>query len=372
MKIAIEAIGINEFGGGRTATLNLLHGLFSTNQKHEFIIFLSQFEPSLKSNSSAVHQVISPTSNRFLQRLWAQIVIPRMIKDCDLIHFVKNLGLFGLSTKSIVTIHDLTIFHYPQLFPITDVWYWRYIQKYTLQNTSKIIAVSHATASDLVRIYKINRDKISVIHNSIANIFNPIAIKDVKLIKEKYGLPDQYFIHVGRFDRKKNLCLLVKAFASLTDYKGKLVLIGEEYKKSADNMLFSTIQNLGIQKRIVVLRRIPTKDLPAIYSGAQAAILTSFHEGFGLFPVEALACGVPMIAHEASVMQEVIGDCAIILNDLSLKGLCSAMNDIVEDQELREKLSRRGIARVQQYKTSNNAVDTLALYSEIVNQSNEK
>jgi len=368
MKIAIEALGINNYGGGRTAALNLLHGLMSTNQKHEYKIFLSQYEPSLHSDCSTVHQVISPTSNRFLQRLWAQIFIPPMIKDCDLIHYLKNLGLFGLKTKSIVTIHDLTTIHYPHLFPIIDVWYWKYIQKYSLQNMSKIIAVSHATALDLVHYYKINSEKITVIHNSISNIFKPLDAKEVNPIKKKYGLPDQYFIHVGRFDRKKNLALLVKAFASLTNYDGKLVLIGEECKKSVDKLLFSTIKKLGIQKKIVLLRRVPTQDLPAIYSGAQAAVLTSFHEGFGLFPVEALACGIPLIAHEASVMQEVIGDCAIILNDLSLKRLRSAMTNIIEDQELRKNLSRRGIAQVQQYKTTVNARDTLALYSKIINQ----
>lgn len=131
-KIAIEALGIHDFGGGRTATLMLLEALFAIDTENQYLVILSQYEPSLASVSGNVRQWIAPFKNRFMLRIWAQLLIPFVTRRYDLVHFAKNLGVFGLTSPNIVTIYDMTTLVHPELFPYFDVWYWQHIQKRTL------------------------------------------------------------------------------------------------------------------------------------------------------------------------------------------------------------------------------------------------
>jgi glycosyltransferase involved in cell wall biosynthesis len=368
MRIAIDALGIHNYGGGRTATLMLLEGLLAADVNIQYRIYLTQREPTL--NRRNVSQIICPFKDRFLMRLWAQIVIPLQSRDFDLIHYTKNLGIFGLNKPSIVTIFDLTTLIHPELFPKFDVWYWKTLEKKTLLSASRVIAISETTGNDLELYYSLPKNKIKIIYPSIDPRFHPASDAEIELVRQKYNLPEGYIVHVGRIDRKKNLSLLVEAFAMVkglsgTDFKDKLVLVGEIYNKSQDTDLLPTISRLGVSDDVLFTDRIPDQDLPPIISGAKAAVSASIHEGFGLAAVETLACGTPLIAYKAGALQEAVGDAALLLNVLDCQSLASAMKKINEEPELRKYLSEKGLVRASKYQRSYTANQTLSIYEEI-------
>ena len=369
MKIAIEALGIHYFGGGRTATLNLFEALFALDTRNEYLIFLSQPEPSLNTQTGNVTQRIAPLKNRFLLRIWAQLFLPSAVRGYDLVHFAKNLGVFGVSTRTVVTIYDMTTLVHPELHPRFDVWYWRHIQRRTLQNADKIIAISSTTADDIHRFYKIPKVRLQVIYPAYAKHFKPASPEEIAWIRERYGLLEEYILHVGRIDRKKNLTVLVRAFAEFrqrTAFKGKLVLVGEEYRKSRDTTLNPTIEQLGLKNEVLFTGRVPDGDLPALYSGALVTIYPSLHEGFGLAHVEALACGSPLIASAAGAVREVLAEAATLLDTTSIETIADALTRVTKDPNLRQEMQRRGLAHVKQFQGEHSARQTLQLYEELV------
>jgi glycosyltransferase involved in cell wall biosynthesis len=373
MRIAIDALGIHNFGGGRTATMTLLKGLFAIDNKNEYHIFLSQAEPSLYKQKGNIHQIIYPGKNRFLVRLWAQLVLPVKIRNFDLVHFAKNLGVFGLTIPTVVTIYDLTTLIHPELFPKFDVWYWKSIENKFLNNASRIIAISETTAHDLVQHYNLPAERIKVIYPSIDPCFLPIPPLDIARVREKYCLPESYILHVGRIDIKKKLTLLVESYALAKEIYGsgftdRLVFVGDVYPKGKDEALFPTIERLGLTKEVIFAGGIPDDDLPAIMTGAKVVVSASIHEGFGLAPVEAMACGTPVIAYRAGALQEAVGDAALFIDTLDRESMARAIIKIYKEPELRAELSLRGLIRAQMYQPEKNSRKILQLYEDIVHE----
>ncbi len=373
MRIAIDALGIHNFGGGRTVTLTLLEGLFALDQQNQYQVYLSQAEPSLKPYQSNVRQVVIPFKNRFILRVYAQLMFPIKTRNFDIVHFAKNLGVFGLNPPSVVTIYDLTTLVHPELFPKFDVWYWKTIEKITLHKAARVIAISEATAHDLEHYYALPTKKIKIIYPSIDARFKPATSGEINQAREKYHLLDSYVLHVGRIDLKKKLTLLVEAFAqakttSRSNSMDRLVLVGEVYPKSQDDDLEPTIERLGLTKDVIFLGRVPDADLPAIISGAKVAVSASIHEGFGLAAVEALACGTPLVAYKAGALQEAVGDAALLIDSLDQDSLANALIKISDEPELRNELSQKGLLRAQMYQSERNARQTLQLYEDILNE----
>jgi len=367
--IAIEALGIHDYGGGRTATLNLLHNLLALDQENHYLVILSAPEPGLVARN--LQQLIAPTKNRFLMRAWAQLVLPIRLRHYDLIHFVKNLAVFGMPIPSIVTMYDMTTLIYSELFPKADVWYWRKIQKHALRVASQVIAISETTRQDVQTYFGVDPAKISVIYPSIHPRFQPAPDKLIAETRRRYNLPEKYILHVGRIDIKNNITLLIEAFAHYTkhlnqSYQGALAIVGEDYAKSPEKSVYSTVTRLALQSRVIFTGRVPDSDLPAIYSGAQATVITSHHEGFGLAAVEALACGTPLIANPAGAISEVTGDAAWLLDPLEPESLALAIDEVLSSQYLQTRMREAGIRQAQRYQNQNDALETLKLYRKIV------
>jgi glycosyltransferase involved in cell wall biosynthesis len=370
MKIAIEALGIHDYGGGRSATLNLAQNLLAIDQQNEYTLILNQAEPDLVARN--LQQVILPLKNRFLARLAAQIYLMLKGRQFNLIHHAKNLGIFGPSAPTAITIYDMTTLIHPQLFPPVDVWYWQHIQPRTLKNAARIIAISQTTKDDILGFYPLAARKIDVVYPTIAPRFRPGSRQDCQRIRRRYGLPDHYLLHVGRLDRKKDINIVIEAFAEYTHsihpgYGGKLVIVGGHYAKSQAPPLGPTLERLGVQDQIIFSGRIPDADLPAMYSGAQIAILASRHEGFGLAAVEALACGTPLIANHSGAIPEVVGEAALLIKNIDSPKLAQAIHDLLSNPRKHKDNQQRGLDQARKYQNVQDAEQTLACYQAITN-----
>jgi len=367
MKIAIEALGIQNPGGGRSATLSMLQHLFDLDQQNFYTVILSKPEPGLAAPGGNVQQWIAPSANRFASRLWAQAAFPIRLRGYDLVHFTKNLGVWGLPVPYVVTIHDLTTLVLAQFFPQSEVLYWRTLEKWTVRSAKRVIAVSQCTARDVQAYYGIAAGEIRTIYHGKSEAFYPRPADEVAAVRARYGLPDNYLIAVGRIDLKKNLTVLSEAFniVKQAGYPGKLVMVGEVYKKCEDKNLLPTIQRLGLSEDVLLVGKIPDADLPAAYCGALACAFPSLHEGFGLVALEAMGCGVPVVTNNTSAITEVVGEAGLSVDATHPQTLAAALQRVIQNEGLRQELRRRGLEQAERFSWERAARQTLAVYQEI-------
>jgi len=233
---------------------------------------------------------------------------------------------------------------------------------------NKLIAISESTARDLRLHYQIPSEKIEVIHHGISKEFHHCAQAEIEAVRAKYHLPEKYLLHVGRIDVRKNLTRLAEAFNLFkkeSGFSGKLVLVGEEYKKCPDKRLIPTINRLGLEKEVIFAGGIPEKDLSPVYSGATAFVFPSLHEGFGLVTLEAMACQIPVITHKSDAVSEVVGDAAMFVDAEDVAQLAHAMGEIIQNEELRNDLINKGVLRARQFTWECCAQKTLNVYSNV-------
>jgi len=372
MRIAVEALGIHYVGGGRSATLNLLEALFQIDQQNQYLVILTAPEHTL-SGFDNVTQLIAPVRNRLLVRIWAQLRLPRIVQSYDLIHFVKNLSVFGISIPRIVTVYDLTTLVYPQIFPTVDVLYWRHVQPLALRRADVIIAISAETANDLRRFFPVPDEKIRVIYPGYARVFTAPSLATTAAVLRKYNLPNEFVLQVGRLDRKKNLAVLIQAYAMLKrefGFGGKLVLVGEEYHKMRDRDVHRAIRDARLEADVIQTGAVPLEDLPALYGGATLAVYLSMHEGFGIVAVEAMACGAPLIASRTGAIPEAAGDAAVYVDAAVDPGrLAAEMWRVVSSEQIRAQMRAAGFRQAARFSNERCALDTLLLYNEVAKQS---
>jgi glycosyltransferase involved in cell wall biosynthesis len=368
MKIAIDALGIHYYGGGRSATLNLFEPLFRLDEENEYLVFLTQPEPSLTTPAGNITQYIAPMKNRFALRLWAQASIPALVHDYDLVHFAKDLSVAGVSTRTVVTIYDMSTLLFPHFFPAVDVFYWRHIQRRALHKADQVVAISQTTAQDLVNFYQLPIQKIEVVYPGCAPHFRPAPKEEIERVRQTYQLPDQFVLHLGRIDRRRNLSLLVKGFALFqqqTGFCGKLVLVGAEYSKSRDNTLHEQIHSLNLQEYVQFTGAVPDADVAPIYGAALVAVNSAVYEGFGIAALEAMSCGAPLIVNRAGAIEEVVGDAALVLQSGTATEMADALTLILNQPQLREEMRSWGFAKARCFDRVVSASQMLELYKKV-------
>lgn len=370
MRIVIDALGITPPGGGRSATLNLLEPLLDMDQENEYLILVDRLEPLLNKYAN-VRQIQAPITQRVAVRIWAQFKVLCLLKrqEADLIHHTKNLTTLQGICPSIVTVHDLTMLVYPELFvPGIDVAYWRTIGRYCLRHADHIIAVSQITAEDVTRYCGVAQERITVIHEGIDDRFEPATEDEVARVREKYDLPRSYLLHVGSIWPKKNLLTLAQAYVTLVHkgaYAGGLVLVGGTYQGRGDPHLEKYLSQVDIGC-IIRTGRVPDQDLPALYSGATCLVFPSLHEGFGLVPLEAAACGTPIIASRVGALEETLADAALFLdNPTEVEAFTRTIQDVLTDDKKRAQMRNRGLNCTQALSRQEAAAKTLALYERL-------
>jgi len=369
MKIGIDALGIEKASGGRTATINLLQPLFEIDAENEYLIAVSSVEPLFKSKHDNVSQWVLPVHNRFLKRGYAQFSLPKKLNQYNVVHFTKNLSLFGITAPKIVTVYDLSMLKFPGLMPVSDYIYWNTIQRIHLKAAQRIVTISQSASNDIQHYYGIPQRKISVIYPAISPKFKPATSDEIEGIKVKYSLPSEYLLHVGRIDPIKNLTTLVKSFKKLKVnhlFDGKLVLAGEFYKKSPDNQLLPTIRAESMENEVLLLGYVPEGDLPALMSGATLKAFPSHNEGFGLAALEAMACGTPVVTSKAGgAVEEVVGDAGVIIDNINVDQLFDGLARVLSNPEYQVELRAKGLLRVKKFDWYVTARQTLEVYQQV-------
>jgi glycosyltransferase involved in cell wall biosynthesis len=373
MRIAIDALGIGHPGGIRSATLNLLEPLLSMDQENEYVVLVDRHERLLDEYAN-MRQIQAPVAQRVALRAWAQIRLPLLLRQegVDLIHHTKSLMTLQKACPSVVTVHDLTMLVHPEFHPRIDVTYWRTVGRYCLRHVDHVIAVSQTTADDVMRYCGVAEERITVIHEGIDDRFKPAEASEVARVKKKYHLPQSYLLHVGSIWPKKNLLPLAQAYRSLVCrdiYDGGLVLVGGTYQGRGDPALERYLCNIE-SGCIIRTGPVPDQDLPALYTGAACFVFPSLHEGFGLVPLEAMACGTPVIVSRVGALEQTVADAGLFLDDpTDAKALADTIQDLLADEKKQEQMRKRGRDRARALSREEAARRTLALYENLAAES---
>jgi glycosyltransferase involved in cell wall biosynthesis len=235
-----------------------------------------------------------------------------------------------------------------------------------IRRASKIIAVSEYTKRDIANHYGIDENKIEVVHEGVHENYKAVKGSDkTRQVLKRYGIPDQYVLYVGRLHEGKNLIRLLQAYARVrkqgqADYR--LVFVGRELFNALP--IYREVSRLGLGKEVIFSGYVEGKDLPVIYSHAAAFVYPSLFEGFGLPPLEAMACGTPVLSSSAGSLEEVIGDGGLLFDPCSLDQMTESLDRILRDKSLREDLRQRGFKRASLFSWENAAKKTLKVYQQ--------
>ncbi len=295
-----------------------------------------------------------------------RLPLDRVVGPCDLFHATDHVLPPLRHTPSVFTVHDLAFLAHPETHLRSNRTYLAAMMPRYVATATVVIADSEATRRDVLARYQVAPDKVRVVPLGVEPTFAPVPPPEARaLVAARYGLTAPYLLFVGTLEPRKNLRGLVAAYRALLqrhDDAPDLTVAGAEGWRYDD--LYRLVQQEGLSARVRFLGRVADADLPALYSAAAAFAYPSLYEGFGLPPLEALACGTPVVCSDRSSLPEVVGDAALLVDPTDAAALARALARLLDDEALRRLLRARGLARAAQFTWARTAAETLAAYEE--------
>lgn len=268
------------------------------------------------------------------------------------------VGVAPPGVKLVLAVHDLTWEFFPDAFPANRALFLK-LTRWSVKRASFVLVCSENTKKDLMRLYGVPPEKIRVIYNGVDPSFAPC--RDAALmqkVKDKYGIKRPYFLSVGALQPRKNLKRLVEAFIEARknpafDYD--LVLVGKKAWGDQPG-----------QDRPDILRTgyVDDHELPVLYAGAASFAYMSLYEGFGMPPIEAMACGAPVVVSNTSSFPESCGDTAVFADPTSVPDITRALLEMGTNPSLRETLRAKGLERVKRFTWDLPVRQTMDAYEE--------
>ncbi len=283
----------------------------------------------------------------------------------DLLHGPVNVLPLLAPCPGVVTVHDLAFLAHAEAFHPAKRRYLTLATALSARRAARVIAVSAATRDELVRRLGVPARKVTVVHNAADPAFRPLPAAEVARFRAAQGLSARVVLAVGTLEPRKNLTGLLDAFARLapaTD--AELVVVGG--KGWLYDAVFGRLERLGLAGRVRFAGYVPDDQLPLWYNVAEVFVYPSRYEGFGLPPLEALACGTPVVTSDTSSLPEVVGDAALLVDPDDPAALAAALSRLLADPALRAALRERGIRRAADFSWSRTAAATRAVYDAVL------
>lgn len=351
---------------GKVMAGKLLQELILHHPEHDYFIFLPRRERHLEfpwraPNARLVHVA---GKNGLLVNL---ISLPWQARKLglDVCLFFYFSGSFG-KYKKIVFVNDITFLEYPEYFTWREKLYFWPI-RFLGRRAARICTLSRSEKERMIRFHYASAGKIAVVPLGVGEGFSPLSGHDperVRAVRERYGLPERFLLYVGRMNERKNISNLLKAVGILQDKTIKLVLAGKVDWKMFD--LHEKIKGLGLQDRALLLGQVREEDLPVIYAGATVFCYVSFAEGFGLPPLEAMACGVPVVVSDRDSLPEVCGDAGSYVDPQKPEAIAAAIDRLLADRGLREEKRAQGLLQAKRFSWRQSAGELLRVCREVV------
>ena len=345
--------------------------MIDNHPEDNFILFFDRaidFEHLCsKANVTSV-LVLPPTRHPLLWEIWWQWQIPRYLKKHSVDVFYTGEIFMPRRTKipRVIVSHDLAYLHYPKQIPSSVLKYYARTYPKNHHQADKIIAVSEATKSDIVKQYDIDPEKIRVIYNATTSGFKPIDESTKKSIQKKYSNNNPYFAYLGSFHPRKNIVNLIKGFECFKSSQTgpyKLILMGRWSWKT--EKIKEALENSRFKNDIIILEDIGDEKYDVV-AASEALCYISLFEGFGIPVLEGFSSGVPVITSNVSSMPEVAEDAALQVNPKDPNDIGLAMIKLSTDQDLKNALIQKGFERVKAFDWGRSAKQTYEVLKNLV------
>jgi len=315
-------------------------------EAHFIFLFDRPFDPQFVFSENVTPMVLWPPARHpFLFYYWMQFAVKPFLNRVKPDLFLSPDGFLalGATCKQLPVMHDINFHHYPLDLPFwVRKYYNRFFPKFA-KAASRIATVSEFSKNDLSKTYGIDLAKIDVVYNGINEYFAPLDEPAKKVALEKYTGGKDYFLFVGSLSPRKNIVRLIKAFSLFKKETGsdmKLVLAGAIFW--GEREMLSLMKELNLASEIVFTGRVPDEALREITASAFAFTYVPYFEGFGIPLIEAMQCGVPIIAANTSSLPEVAGEAAVYADPFNESDIKNAMVKVYSDKNLRDELVKKG------------------------------
>ncbi|NTV29135.1 MAG: glycosyltransferase family 4 protein [Candidatus Omnitrophica bacterium] len=351
MRLGIDAREIERgvsTGIGR-ALFNFLRYASETLHNDRLTLFSSRPLP-FSFGSRIENHVMLEDSTRF----WDQVKLPLAMKNQRIEVFYSPYYKLPLLTKArcVCAVLDLIYLRFPKyrsLLGYQGALYYHTFGRMCLNKARKILTCSQFSKDDIMKVYGISRKKIEVIPLSVSSAYSPDtdAVRR-EAVKAGFGIRGRYLLYAGNFKEHKNVPVLLEAFRQMEGYQDlQLVLVGP--RDAGAVRLTRQAEELGIDGQVVFTDRIVDETvMRTLYSGAELFVMPSLYEGFGLPPVEAMACGTPVVCSKATSLPEAVGDAAVMIDATRPEEIAHAAVEVLRNDTLRKELVRRGVVRAAQ------------------------
>jgi glycosyltransferase involved in cell wall biosynthesis len=292
------------------------------------------------------------------------LVWPRQLRSLWPSAYFGPAGLMPLGrmgVPAVVTAHDTAIYRHPEWFPGGQTASVRLVVPRSMRRADAILAVSQNTAADVREQFGVDSSRLHVVPEGVAGRYRPLRAEEIQAVRRRYDLPERYILFVSTIEPRKNLETLLTAWSRL-EHRPPLVIVGGwGWRYEA---IRQRIEAAGTAVRL--LGQVGPADLPGLYNAATCLAHPAWYEGFGLTPLEALACGTPVVASNAASLPEVVGDAGLLVNPADVDGWTLALSRLVEDASLRADLRQRGLSRAAGFSWSRAASDTWRVLDAVV------
>jgi glycosyltransferase involved in cell wall biosynthesis len=371
MHVVIDAQPLLEpLAGIGRCTSSILKALARIDSRNQYYLY---YGASFRQSRAALPHFDSPNFHRKLIRCPGRVfrflteklkVLPvgSLLGNYDLYHGL-NYHVPRVAFPSIVNIYDLSYLLFPQYFTRKRLNDIRGKVASSIKRADKILTGSESAKADIVNFLKVPGKRIKVTPFGVEETFKPQSSEEVSLIRKKHNLPERFILFVGTIEPRKNIISLLRAYHKLVRSDVGLVIAGGHGWLFEE--IFREVSRLNLREKVMFPGRVSETDLPALYSAASVFVYPSVYEGFGFPPLEAMACGVPVIVSNTSSLPEIVGDAGILVNPEDSSEIAEAIRSVLDDDSKRENMRTKGIERAKRFSWEKCAGETLRIYAEL-------
>lgn len=305
---------------------------------------------------------------------WEEVNIPNILNDSDIeLYHVPQNGV-GLPTNKkcpfVITLHDVIPYRMPETVSEKYIHIFREELPKIIPLCDGIITVSNFSKYDIAKAFNYPLDKIHVTYLAAEDIYKPLDKAYCKRkIKEKYSIDKNFILYVGGFSPRKNIIGLLNAYKKLSlKLKNDTILVIAGSKGKSYETYIEVCEKLHISEKVVFPGFINMEDMPYLYNASELLVYPSLYEGFGLPPVEAMACGVPVVASNLTSIPEILNNNALLVNPNNIDELYTSLYIGLYDSEIRRTLIEKGLLLSKKLTWKNTAISTLNAYNKIAAQ----
>ncbi len=373
MRIGLDARYVyDHFPGIGRYIANLAAALAEIDHGHRLVLITNPTLPSTRHDLASLRRFPCVELASTMARPFAlgeQLAMPLLARKLklDLFHAPYYIRPYlGMPCPVAVTIHDMIGWKFPQILSARGRLFFRASMALSVRTAQKIITVSQSARADIAFVYGLAPDQIAVTLEAAEPAFRPQPTESVTALRAKYGLPERYVLYLGSNKPHKNLERLVRAWERLVSEgqpDATLLIAGHYDPRHPEARTMVAERGLGASVRF--MPNVAEAELPTLYSGALVFVFPSYYEGFGLPPLEAMACGAPVLCSYASSLPEVVGNAALMVDPYSFIEIADGLRKLLGNPPLRRRLSQYGQARASTFSWDRTARATLRVYEGI-------